>query len=79
MANQKQIQKAKEVLKANGYFVDSLWTVSDVRTKFDCTDEQAQTILKQSLTNDSTMEQIWFSIREFGDIMNLTPVVETTL
>jgi hypothetical protein len=69
--NFKEVAKAKEVLKANGYFVDNLWHVDDVRTKFNCTDDEAQYILDQSLTNEATMEQIWFSIREFGEIEGL--------
>jgi len=65
------IKQAKEVLKANGYFVDNLWHVDDVKSKFNCTDEEAQDVLFESLTNEATMEQIWFSIREFGEIEGL--------
>ena len=68
------VEQAKEVLKANGYFVDNLWNVVDVRSKFNCTDEQAQYILDKSLTNEATMEQIWFSIGEFGRIEKLEEV-----
>ena len=71
-----KVQKAKQVLRDNGYFVDNLWTVSDVKTKFDCTDEEAQDVLLMAMTNEATMEQIWFSIREFGEIDKLTPVEE---
>lgn len=63
------INQAKELLKANGYFVDNLWHVDDVKAKFNCDDEQAQDILLESLTNEATMEQIWFSIGEFGRIL----------
>ncbi len=72
--NIEEIAKAKEVLKANGYFVDNLWHVDDVRTKFNCTDEEAQYVLEQSLTNEATMEQIWFSIGEFGNIKGLEEI-----
>ena len=68
------IEQAKELLKANGYFVDNLWYVEDVKTKFKCTDEQAQVILDRALTNEATMEQIWFSINEFGSIDNLEEI-----
>ena len=68
------VEQAKEVLKANGYFVDNLWCVDDVKAKFKCTDEQAQVILDHSLTNEATMEQIWFSIGEFGRIEKLEEI-----
>src|SRR4051794_22686277 len=32
------VESAKQVLKDNGYFVDNLWTVHDVKEKFNCTD-----------------------------------------
>ena len=62
-----QIQKAKQLLKDNGYFVDNLWQVDDVKAKFKCDDDTAQYILEQSLTNEATMEQIWLSIDIFGE------------
>jgi len=70
------VEEAKAVLKANGYFVDNLWHVEDVKSKFNCTDEEAQDVLLESLTNEATMEQIWFSIEEFGRIVKLEPVIE---
>lgn len=59
---QKEIEKAKQLLRDNGYFVDNLWHVDDVKSKFKCDDETAQSILKDALENDATMEQIWFAI-----------------
>ena len=68
------VEQAKEVLKANGYFVDNLWCVDDVKAKFKCTDEQAQDVLLMSMINEATMEQIWFSIGEFGRIDGLEEI-----
>jgi hypothetical protein len=57
------VEQAKEVLRENGYFVDNLWHVDDVKLRYNCDDdEQAQDILNGALTNDATMEQIWFAI-----------------
>ena len=57
------IEQAKEVLRENGYFVDNLWHVDDVKLRYQCNDdEQAQDILNSALTNDATMEQVWFTI-----------------
>jgi hypothetical protein len=70
------VQEARELLKANGYFVDNLWTISDVKDKFKCTDEQAQEVLNKALTNEATMEQIQFSIREFSELKGLEKIEE---
>jgi hypothetical protein len=66
-----EADKAKQLLKSKGYFVDNLWTVNDVLSKFKCSEEQAQDILYSALTNEATIEQIWFSIQEFGDMEDL--------
>jgi hypothetical protein len=69
--NNNLVEFAKLTLKQNGYFVDNLWTVHDVKGKYDCTTEQAQDILYNSLTNEATMSQIQFSIDEFAQLENL--------
>jgi hypothetical protein len=56
------IYEAKQFLRDNGYFVDNLWHVDDVKSKFKCDDEVAQSVLKDALENVATMEQIWFAI-----------------
>ena len=54
-------------LKLRGKFVDNLWTTDDVKSRFDCTDEEAQEVLYEVLTNEYTMEHIWVFIERFGD------------
>ncbi len=66
------VEQAKAVLRENGYFVDNLWHVDDVKLRYNCEDdEQAQDILDQALTNDATMEQIWFAIDMVAQDENL--------
>lgn len=61
-----KIEEAKKLLKDNGYYVDNLWHIDDVKSlKEDITEEKAQEVLDLALTNEATMEQIWFSIKEF--------------
>lgn len=72
----KQEQEAKDFLRSKGYFVDNLWQVADVQGKFNCTDEEAQEILEEALTNDCTMEQIWFAIDDLGYHAGLQRVAE---
>jgi hypothetical protein len=58
-----KVNKAKEVLRAEGYFIDNLWHVDDIKSRYNCNDnEKAQDILNSALTNEATMEQIWFAI-----------------
>ena len=54
-------------LKSRGKLVDNLWTIEDVQSRFNCTDDEAQEVLEQALTNDATMEQIWLAIQFHGE------------
>lgn len=59
------IEQAKKVLRDNGYYVDNLWHIDDVKSlQEDITEQKAQEVLDLALTNEATMEQIWFSIKE---------------
>lgn len=58
-----KIEQAKATLRDAGYFVDNLWHVDDVKSRYDvCDDDDAQEVLDRALTNDATMEQIWLAI-----------------
>ena len=70
------VEQAKEVLKANGYFVDNLWCVDDVKDNYKCSDEDAQEVLDKALTNDATMEQIWFAINMVAEDKGYEKVTE---
>ena len=43
------------------YQTENLWSVGDMEN-WDCNKEQALDILHDALTNEATMEQIWFAI-----------------
>ena len=60
-----EVEKARELLRENGYFVDNLWQTSDVKSLHaGASEEDAQRILYAALTNAATMEQIWFAIKD---------------
>lgn len=61
-------EQLKVELSRRGYFTDNLWCVEDVKSKFIVTNDEAQDILNSSLTNEATMQQIWFSIETFGEM-----------
>ena len=65
------IEQAKQVLEKEGYHVDSLLTVDEVKVKFKCTDEQAHAVLFKALNNEATLNQIHYSIGEFGEMDGL--------
>jgi hypothetical protein len=51
------VEQAQEFLKEQGYFTDNLWHIEDVKCNFKCTDEEAQEVLNDVLTNDYFFEQ----------------------
>jgi len=76
MDNYEKIQEAKAFLKQNGYYTDNLWSVEDVQSKFECSDDEAQEVLNSALNNDATMEQIWFAIDFHGQEEGLKEIEE---
>ena len=60
------IDKAKKVLEEAGYYVNNLWHVNDVHSRFDCSKDEAMNVLEEALTSDSTFEAIWFNIDYLG-------------
>ena len=67
-----KIEKAKNDLREEGFFVENLWNVIDVKDNYldkdgnEISDDEAMDILEKALTNEASMEQIWFSINEFA-------------
>ena len=56
------IQHAKVVLNNEGFNTSNLWQVEDVTQIYDCTDEQAQEVLKQALSSRYIVEKIFEEI-----------------
>jgi hypothetical protein len=69
-----EIQQAKETLKKNGYFTDNLWSIEDVKDVFNCSDEEAQEVLRETMTNEGTMHHIWSVIRFVGQDKSLKEI-----
>jgi hypothetical protein len=55
---EQEVNAAREVLKKNGYFVDNLWHINDVRTCYRCDDDKAQEILGNALMSAFVIEMI---------------------
>ena len=76
MNNYKKIQEAKSFLKSQGYCVEALWHVEDVKNNYKCTDEQAQEVLDGALNNEATTEQIRFAIDMYAEEDKLEKIEE---
>lgn len=70
-----EVQEAKDTLKDKGYYIDNLWSVSDVQSKFNCNEDEAQTVLDKALQTPNTMEQVWIDIEYFGNEQGLAPLI----
>lgn len=65
------VESAKQFLKDNGYFVDNLWTVHDVKSKYECSDEQAHKVLNDVLSGEYLNGEINESIDIAAEANNL--------
>lgn len=66
------IANAKLVLKQAGFFVDNLWHVDDVKDRFECDDDMAQSILWNALTNEYITEKIYNEVIDVAQCEGLT-------
>ena len=62
---------ARELLRSKGYYVENLWSDDDVMQNYICTKEQAQQVLSIALKNEATMEQIWWSIDDAAESLEI--------
>ena len=62
-----EIKEAKELLKNKGYYVDTLWHIDDVKSKYDCSDDVAQEVLGHAMNTECTMNQIWEAIEYMAE------------
>lgn len=61
-------EQAKEVLREAGYYVDNLWSIHDVNDD-SLTDQEKQSVLAMSLTNEHIMGEIQYGISVSIDIV----------
>jgi hypothetical protein len=58
LSNYEKAEQAKATLKELGYYVDNLWQIEDVKGHYDCTDEEAYSILNDVLNSDRIKSEI---------------------
>lgn len=71
-----RIADLKAELESYGLYCGNLWRLEDVKSKFNCTDDQAYKVLDDALENDATTQQIWSAIDFHGENDGLERVVE---
>jgi hypothetical protein len=65
------IEKAKELLKSKGYYVNNLWNTDDVTMDYDCTEEEAMEVLNRVFYDGCINKQIFDSITIIAESLNL--------
>ena len=60
------IEKAKQFLKDNGYYVDTLWHIDDVKAVFDCDDHDADEVLDLILSDCTQTNEaiLWVGLEQ---------------
>ena len=69
-----KVEKARKVLEDNGFQVQNLWHIEDVKQMYECTDQEAQEILHKVLTNEAVMELIWYGVKDLCEYKKLKKV-----
>lgn len=55
-----EIDSAKDILRENGYYVENLWNVQDIKSFYKCSDEIALSVLDHALNgNDYVTMHTW--------------------
>jgi hypothetical protein len=69
-----EIENAKQLLRSEGYFVDVLWSTDEVTMNYNCTEEQAHSVLFEAMTDDRTEQQVSDMIHHVARVMNLKSI-----
>ena len=60
--NPKEI--SMEFLKSKGHYVDNFWSIDDIQHNYECTDEEAYTILDDIMCDERLIEIIFENIHQ---------------
>ena len=53
------IEQAKKVLKENGYYVENLWHIDDVKQNYDLDNDDAYYVLDNVMTSEYIMNSVF--------------------
>lgn len=60
----KKIEEAKQILKQNGYYVDNLWSIEDVKGNHNMDDDDAYEVLDRAMNSEYIVSNIFEIIEE---------------
>tara|TARA_B110000091_G_C13556925_1_gene366861 strand:+ start:32 stop:259 length:228 start_codon:yes stop_codon:yes gene_type:complete len=70
MNSSKEIEQAKQLLKDNGFYIENLWHVDDVKygansedKYIECTNDKAYKVLSEAIQQESINESIFDNIQ----------------
>lgn len=66
MEKEMNVKEAREFLERQGYFTENLWHIQNVKSRYECTDEEAQEILEDVFHAESVYNTIYFNIDYFS-------------
>ena len=70
------IKEAKDFLREKGYYVDNLWHIDDVKQTYDCTTEEAQSVLDAALSSNYITNNVFSVIDTYAENYGLTEKLE---
>jgi hypothetical protein len=76
LSRNQQIELAKEVLSDNGICTATHWSVEDITSKYNCTDEVAMDVLDDVMNNDAYYSNFWEMIDVIADLHDLEEHME---
>ena len=56
------IEQAKKVLKENGYYVENLWHIDDVKQGYYVDDDKAYEVLDEVMQSEYIMQEVFETI-----------------
>jgi hypothetical protein len=59
----------RQELELRGWYTQNLWHVDDVMQNYDCTSEDAMSVLEEVLTSESYMEETFNAISDQAEYM----------
>lgn len=77
---QSEIEKARDLLENNGYYVGNLWQTQDIKNFYECNDAQAMRVLDYVLNgNDYVTNAVWDMIDIVAKQMELNKRDDTKI
>lgn len=65
------LKTPRSILKSEGYCIHSLWHITDVKSKFECTNDQAMEVLNKALNSDFIKKHVEFYIIAMAEVVGL--------